>query len=438
MEYNNIKWVSVDTTKTINSTDGETPTGTYQFLYAGSNLSMIDNICDGYHVIKGKFTTTDTALVNTSANDTLALNAGIVSNIIASFFKSANLNINNTSVSNIDEWSTHMNGYKLVNSSEYYEKTSSQSPYLLDDGFSDIALFVTDLDDRKKSHINTRIRNKLIIYEIRNINTDVGDNTYNFSIAFPFPFLQNGSKTQSLYSTNKLTVTYQTNTSIKQDCFVGIDSTKLTDLTLKITHFTLNLPLRKIVNAITSFDKLVFYDCASIQKSHIQSRYSIDVPRNSQLIAIWFSYASGSKVEDSFLLDTNLPNALTLGTTLNSFYMQFLNENYPPSQYDFTTNVDLERGYNDYIRTIKSWNAQDVPIITDLDTYKANPVFVFEVGSVVNEVGSTLLNIYLSSPQTPESAKPRTLNVCCYSKKQLMITYGEFSEIKNTEVSIAV
>jgi len=436
MEYDNIKWQSVDTTKSINNTDGESPSGTYQFQYSGSNMHVIDSLTDAYHVIKGKITIANNALVNDASTDLIGVNAGVASNIISSFFKSANLNINNTSISNIDEWSTHMNGYKLINANDYYERTSSQSPYLLDDGFSDIPIFNTAVPI-SKSHINTRIRNKLIIYEIRSIASDITNDTYNFSIVFPFPFLNNGSRKQSLFSTNKLTITYQTNTSIKQDCFVGLDSTKLNDLTFKISNFTLNIPLKKIINPITTFDKLLFYDCTSIQKSHIQSRYSVDVPRNSQLLVIWFSFASGAKsAASNFLLDTNLPNAIPL-ETIDSFYMQFLNENFPPSQYNFSYTTDIERAYNDYIRTIKSFNAQEVPIIADMHTYSKNPVFVFEVGSVVNEVGTTLLNIYLSS-YTVEANRPRVLNICCYSKKQLMITYGEFSEIKNTEVSVAV
>lgn len=406
-------------------------------------------------------------------------NFGVVSNPVASLINSCDLTINNVLVQRIEDFGCHTLSDKVMNSS-FEEELSSGSPYL---PHSRRYLWHTGTGGVRlaERHHMTRERNAAVISfawghspAADGLNpTTTEASPYNdgeapahnnmryfkFQMAFKFPFLATSMGRVDLLGNNNISVVFQLNGNAKQDMFLGTGLTGVTSPTiLRIDDMQWAIPLYKTENVPKNIKvSLPYTQTQTYRTLHTSSLYSINMPSGTHLVTIHLSYARGTTQDNGGitperLVDCLSPDAGSLTVTrtdlqaspaFQQLYINFNGKNYPSTPYNligangFTaTSGDIQRAYQDYRRLCGAYDNAEQPLIRNFRQFMSAPVFAFNTRSPANMGnGTSTLTIYATAPATA-AGKQADLNVCCYFDKQLDISYGEYSNVEATDVSV--
>lgn len=274
---------------------------------------------------------------------------------------------------------------------------------------------------------------------------------FHLLFSIPFPHLSNASS--DMLGNCNYTCKLQSNGNAIRDIFSGlVPANRVETTTVVFESMAWTIPTFRTTIPSSLTASYLYSEIYSYVTNLTSDNYQINIPANTNMILVYFSYATSSNLlaPGAGTTDTTVPATCTLRydtlvqaadatspALLQSLYINFAGNNYPNDMYNFSNKIDYMRAFQTYVRNSGAFSLGEVPLVKSFETFMRYPVFPFKVSSSTNTNvgGQQNLTVYAKTHDATRVLGIQ-LNVACFGDKSLEVEYGEYGQIVSTNVMI--
>lgn len=421
--------------------------GSLQFDCMLSSKQYLDGLHKSYFVLNA---TVNKALVTTNDNATTIIydaanSMGISQNPASALFSSCESSINGVFAQRVEDFGVHSMVNKLLNESLENQYESFSPMFLYNGDFKPIVKRNTDgtlsivpvpdcIESQNNINRNCIKNNTVETNVVPFIPLEVAVATgFQIQIIIPYPMIEpTGPEDETFLAGNtQITTIFQVRQNYTSYLFQGL-SVLPSDVVVNNFSWQIPVYVDKIPTGMPIERKYI--ETNTQRKVHNNTQYTYSLSAATKKIVICFTN-SFDKENEIYSIDGATQNVvgfknsmIPVNAGLLTLSINFNGNVYPFGGYDFSigsVSNSYSRAYQDYLDFSGSLDAGEHNLIKDFKTFMMHPVFIFNVKSSLNSVGSAMLTVNITQEVPLPTPSPYDICLTSIHYKQLNIQYSD-------------